>query len=244
VGEPVDSPRRDAGAAGAAPPADAGPDMAWADVVEGESRIPMAAAVVAAMALTVLQPDSVRAGPSWLLPAIEAGLLAALIAGDPRRIDRRSRRLRSLSIALVSVLVVGALWATAQLVDDLIHGGAETNSATDLLEAGTLVWLSNIIAFALLYWELDGGGPAARAARPAAYPDLAFPQHLNPEIAPAGWRPGFIDYLYLGFSNATAFSPTDVMPLATWAKITMAAQALISIAILGLIIARAVNVFT
>ena len=243
VGEPVDSPRRDAGATGAARSAAAPRDTAGADGVAGESRIPMAAAVVAAMALTVLLPDSIRAGPNWMLPVIEAGLLAALIAGDPGRIDRRSRRLRRLSIALVSVLVVGALWATGQLVDDLIHGGAETNSATELLEAGTLVWLSNIIAFALLYWELDGGGPAARAVTPAAHPDLAFPQHLNPEIAPADWRPGFIDYLYLAFSNATAFSPTDVMPLAAWAKITMAAQALISIAILGLVIARAVNVF-
>jgi len=243
VGEPVDSPRRDAGAAGAAPSAAATPDSAAAEGVAGESRIPMAAAVVAAMALTVLMPDSVRAGPNWMLPVIEAGLLAALIAGDPGRIDRRSRRLRTLSIALVSVLVVGALWATGQLVDALIHGGAETNSATELLEAGTLVWLSNLIAFALLYWELDGGGPAARAVRRPAHPDLAFPQQLNPEIAPADWRPGFIDYLYLAFSNGTAFSPTDVMPLVAWAKITMAAQALISIAILGLVIARAVNVF-
>jgi hypothetical protein len=104
--------------------------------------------------------------------------------------------------------------------------------------------VSNNIAFALLFWELDGGGAAARAHHVRDHPDLAFPQLLNPRIAPAHWRPRFIDYLYLGFTNATAFSPTDVMPLVPWAKITMAVQSVISIAILGLVIARAVNVFT
>jgi hypothetical protein len=145
---------------------------------------------------------------------------------------------------LVSVLVLATLWSTGQLINDLIHGGPETNSASDLLEAGSLVWVSNNIAFALLFWELDGGGAAARAHHVPDHPDLGFPQVLNPRIAPANWRPRFIDYLYLGFTNATAFSPTDVMPLVPWAKIAMAVQSVISLAILGLVIARAVNVFT
>jgi hypothetical protein len=204
----------------------------------------MAGAVVAAIVLTVLLPDAVRAGPNWALPLIEGVLLVAVIAGDPGKIDRRSHQFRALSIVLVAVLVLSALWSTAQLVDHLIHGGVETNSASDLLEAGSLVWLSNNIAFGLLYWELDGGGAAARAHHLPVQPDLAFPQQLNPEIAPPDWRPRFIDYLYLAFTNATAFSPTDVMPLVPWAKITMTVQAVISIAILGLVIARAVNVFT
>jgi uncharacterized membrane protein len=126
----------------------------------------------------------------------------------------------------------------ADLIDDLIHGGAETNSASDLLEAGFIVCASNNIAFALLYWELDGGGAAARA-----YELPAFPQQLNPRMAPPDWRPRFIDYLYLGFTNATAFSPTDTMPLVPWAKIAMAVQAFVSLALLGLVIARAVNLF-
>ncbi len=167
----------------------------------------------------------------------------AVIAGDPVTIDRRSRRLRTVSIVLVAVLVFGALWATALLIDNLIHGGAATNSAGDLLEAGAVVWVSNNIAFALLYWELDGGGAAARAHRIPRHPDLAFPQQLNPTLAPPDWGPLFIDYLYLGFTNATALSPTDVMPLVPWAKIAMAVQAVISLAILGLVVARAVNVF-
>ena len=219
------------------------PEGAEADVV-GEARWPMAGAVLAAMVLTILLPDEVRLGPGWLLPLIEGVLLVVVIAADPGKINRRSRLLRTLSIVLVSVLVLGALWATVQLIGDLIHGGGETNSASDLLEAGTIVWVSNNIAFALLYWELDGGGAAARAHHLPTHADFAFPQQLNPKIASPGWRPRFIDYLYLGFTNATAFSPTDAMPLVPWAKIAMAVQAFVSLAILGLVIARAVNVFT
>jgi len=107
-----------------------------------------------------------------------------------------------------------------------------------------LVWSGNVLAFGLLYWLLDGGGAAVRAHHPHAYPDLAFPQQLSPEIAPPGWRPQFLDYLYLSLTSSAAFSPTDVMPLVPWAKIALAAQSLISIAVLGLVIARAVNVFT
>ena len=202
--------------------------------VVGEARWPMAAAIVAAMALTLLLPDEVSSGPLWIVVILEGVLLVALIVGDPGAIDRRSSSLRALSIALVGLLVAGALWATGHLVAELIDGGQATNSAGDLLAAGSIVWAYNNIAFALLYWELDGGGAAARAHRMRPHPDLA----------PRGWRPQFVDYLYLGFTNATALSPTDVMPLAPWAKLTMAAQAVVSLAILGLVIARAVNVFS
>jgi hypothetical protein len=212
-------------------------------VVIGEPRWPMAGAVVAAIVLTLLLPDEVRQGPGWVLPSIEGALLIALIAGDPGKIDRRSGLLRVLSVLLVAVLVLAALWATGLLIDDLIHGGKETNSASDLLSAGSTVWVSNNIAFTLLYWELDGGGPAARAHGLPRYMDLGFPQQMSPQLAPPGWRPRFIDYLYLGFTNATAFSPTDVMPLSPRAKIAMTVQAVVSLAILGLVIARAVNVF-
>jgi uncharacterized membrane protein len=171
-------------------------------------------------------------------------LLVLVVVGDPVTISRRTRALRSVSIALVSVLVLATLWSTVLLIHDLIEGGPETNSASDLLAAGSAVWLSTIIAFALLYWEMDGGGAAARANRLPRHEDFAFPQQSNPQLASPDWRPRFVDYLYLGFTNATAFSPTDVMPLAPWAKMTMAVQSVISIAILGLVIARAVNVFT
>jgi uncharacterized membrane protein len=109
---------------------------------------------------------------------------------------------------------------------------------------GGIVWVSNNIAFALLYWELDSGGAAERAHALRDHPDLTFPQQMNPDIARANWRPRFIDYLYLAFTNAMAFSPTDAMPLAPWAKMAMAVQAAISLAVLGLVVARAVNVLT
>jgi len=212
--------------------------------VVGEARWPMAGAVLAAMVLTILLPDSIRLGPVWLLPAIEGLLLVAVIAADPGKITGRSRELRALSIVLVAVLVVGALWSTVVLIDHLIVGGSETESAGELLQAGAVVWISNNIAFALLYWELDSGGAAARAHGLPAHPDFAFPQQMNPLLAQPGWRPRFIDYLYLGFTNATAFSPTDAMPLAPWAKIAMTVQSVVSLAILALVIANAVNVLT
>ena len=204
----------------------------------------MAGAVLAAMILTILLPEQIRWVPAWVLPAFEGALLLALILGDPGAIDRRSNALRGLSIALVAVLVASALASTALLIAALIEGSSATNSAGELLATGAIVWVSNNIAFALLYWELDGGGAAARAHRLPKYPDFAFPQQLNPDLAPPNWRPRFFDYLYLGFTNSTAFSPTDAMPLAIWAKLAMTVQASVSLALLGLVVARAVNVFT
>jgi uncharacterized membrane protein len=141
------------------------------------------------------------------------------------------------------VLTADAAGVTGRLIVDLVEGGPETNSATDLLKTGFLVWFYTIIAFSFLYWILDGGGPESRFLAPRKFPDFAFPEQLNPQVAPLGWRPEFFDYLYLGFTDATAFSPTDVMPLARWGKLVMTVQAVCSLMILGLVIARAVNIF-
>ncbi|HEY3214779.1 MAG TPA: hypothetical protein VGL16_16445 [Actinomycetota bacterium] len=214
------------------------------DPVVGEARWHMAGAVLAAMLLTLLLPSELRLGPRLLLPILEGALLVALIIGDPGRISKRSSVLRGFSIALVTVLIAQSLWSTARLIDELIVGGPHTNKPGPLLAAAGIVWASNNIAFALLYWELDSGGAAERAHALRDHPDLAFPQQMNPDIASANWRPRFIDYLYLAFTNATAFSPTDAMPLAPWAKVAMAVQAAISLAVLGLVVARAVNVLT
>ena len=218
------------------------PRSADARPVVGESRWPMAAAVLAVVILTLLLPHSLIVRPRWGLPLLEAVLLVAVILSDPGKIDLRSRRARTLSLLLISLLVFSALWCTALLIAQLIRGGAATASGGTLLAAGGIVYLSNCIAFGLLYWELDSGGPAVRAHGLPAHPDFAFPQQLSPEIVPADWRPRFIDYLYLGFTSATAFSPTDVMPLRAWNKIAMMAQSSISLVLLGLVIARAVNV--
>jgi hypothetical protein len=190
------------------------------DGVVGESRWPMVGAVVAAGVLTVLLPDRLSLGPPWLLPLAETALLVALVIGDPVPITRRSRELRMASILLVAVSATSALWATVELIHELIVGGPATNSANELLSTGVNVWLCNMTAFGLLFWELDGGGAAARAHHTNPQPDFAFPQELNPHLA-SGWRSRFGDYLDLALTNSVAFSPTDAMPLSMWAKAAM-----------------------
>jgi len=212
----------------------------------GESRWPPAIALITFMALNIGLRIWLRGGSPirvpWLVPAIEVVLLLTLFAADPGNIAR-PRRLHRILVALVSVLVAAALWATVLLVYDLIKGTGVTGSPSELLASGALVWLGNNLSFALLYWLIDGGGPLARSRQTTPI-DFAFTQQMSPELAPPGWRPVFLDYLHLGFTNATAFSPTDVMPLVPWAKIMMTVQSLISLTILGLVIARAVNVLT
>jgi hypothetical protein len=208
-----------------------------------ERRWPMAAAVLVAVILTASFPGRWSVGPVWLIPLCECVLLVALVIGDPGRIDRRSNAMRIISIALVAVLVLSTLWSTGNLIDELITGGQATDDASTLLSQGVSVWFCNVIVFSLLFWELDAGGAPARAHGVRQHPDFAFPQHMNPALASASWRPRYPDYLYLGITNAIAFSPTDAMPLAFWAKGAMAVQSLISLAILSLVVARAVNVF-
>jgi len=209
-----------------------------------EARWPILTAVVVIMTLTLLRPPEIRVSPAWLMPTIEIALLAAIIATHPARPGRHGILLRRIAIGVVALVVVDTLTATVLLIDVLIHGGSVTNSADSLLAVGGVIWASNVVAFALLYWLMDSGGAAARREHRRPHPDLAFPQQLSPELAPPGWRPQFIDYLYLGLTASTAFSPTDVMPLAPWAKVSMGGQSLISLAVLGLVVARAVNVLT
>jgi len=200
--------------------------------------------VAITVVLSVTVPEHETLGPRWLVPAMEIALLAALIAADPTQIKRRSKWLRPLAITLIVALTVLAVTADIQLIVDLIEGNEVTNSATSLLASGALIWLGTVLVFGLLYWELDSGGPLARYQREREFPDFAFTQQINPDLAPPGWRPRYVDYLALGFTTSTAFSPTDVMPMAPWAKLTMALQSLISLTVIGLVIARAVNVFT
>lgn len=192
------------------------------------------------IAVRVWLPEKGPIRVAWLVPAVEAVLLGVLLVG-PARIARRVSWARPVAVALVVVLVLAALWATVVLVYDLIKGRGVTNSPTELLASGALVWIGNNLSFALLYWLIDSGGPIARSQNPVPI-DFAFTQQLSPEIAP-GWRPVFLDYLHLGFTNATAFSPTDVMPLTHRAKYTMLVQSTVALALFGLIVARAVNAF-
>ncbi len=195
------------------------------------------------MAVALIAPARLSILPGWVLAATEGVLLLALIVGDPGRIDRTGPWQRRTSIALVVVVLASTLGSTALFIYLLLTGSPLASQADQVLLAGGKVWLGNNVAFAFLYWQFDGGGPAIRAHGMPRYPDLAFPQQLNPEIAPPNWRPQFIDYLYVGFTTASAFSPTDTMPLVHWAKVAMASQALISFVVVGLVIARAVNAF-
>jgi uncharacterized membrane protein len=199
--------------------------------------------VVLTIVLRVVEPHRESLGPEWLVPGIEVLLLLVLLAADPAHIAGRRRWLRPLSIALVSALALVAAVSTGVLISELIRGGKVTDSATSLLASGALIWLGNCLIFGLLYWLLDSGGPYARYMGEREYPDFAFTQQLSPELAPPGWHPQYVDYLILGLTTSTAFSPTDVMPMARWAKLTMALQSLISLLVIGLVIARAVNVF-
>jgi hypothetical protein len=233
--------------------ADAGPpesDRPPGEVepIDGESRLAMTVVLLAYVAITVAigiaVPHRERLGPRWLVPGLEFGLLVALIAADPSQVSRRSRWLRPLAIGLIVALTVLAVVSDVVLIIELVEGSEVTNSASSLLATGALIWMGTALVFGLLYFELDSGGPIGRHRERRQFPDLAFTQQLNPDLAPPGWRPRYVDYLVLGFTTSTAFSPTDVMPLAPWAKLTMALQSLISLTVIGLVIARAVNVFT
>ena len=215
---------------------------AWWASARPESPWPVLVTLALAIAVQLALPSRFSLGPDWAVPLILVVLAGALVAVDRVRFRRRVLVGRTLTIGIAALLVVNGAGVTVRLIDDLVIGGPETSSAGDLLSVGFGVWTYTVIVFAFLYWVLDGGGASARAVSPPTVPDLAFPQHLNPQVCASGWRPKFLDYLYLGFTNATAFSPTDVMPLALWAKLAMTAQAITSLAILGLVIARAVNI--
>ena len=214
----------------------------------GEPRWPLALAllgfIILTISLRILVPSRPSVGADWVVPVIEIGLLVALLAADQHATHRRAVWLRRVAVALILALAAGGIWSTGVLIDALITGGAITNSASSLLASGALIWIGNNLIFGLIYWSFDGGGPRARALGGDPYPDFAFPQFMNPELAPPGWRPQYVDYFYLGLTNGTAFSPTDTMPMAPWAKLTMGVQAMISLLVVGLVIARAVNVFT
>jgi hypothetical protein len=213
-----------------------------------EPRWPVALAVASFIAVSIVLritvPDRESLGPRWLVPGVEIGLLVCLLAADPAHVALRARWLRRISIGLVLTLAAATLLSTGILINDLVVGGKVTNEAGSLLASGAVIWLGNVLVFSLIYWLLDSGGPLARYRHERPYPDFAFSQQLSPELAPPGWRPRYADYLILGLTTSTAFSPTDVMPMAAWAKLTMASQSIISLSLVGLVIARAVNVFS
>jgi len=180
--------------------------------------------------------------PVWLYPTI-AGvlLLASLAVYIPSRAEP-SRALRALSLSLVAVLVIANIVSLVLLVRGVFVGSKL--SPTGLLLAGAALWIVSVAVFALVYWELDGGGPEARADGSRDYPDLVFPQQQQDQqgLAPADWKPTFPDYLYVSLTAATAFSPTDAMPYSKLAKLVMGIESTISFVIAAMLVARAINI--
>jgi uncharacterized membrane protein len=215
---------------------------AWMRPTRGEHRWPVSLSVVVAIVLQILLPSRLIAPiPPAVMPALEGALLVGLAIANPVRIERRAGFVRAASLVLI-LLLSAANAASAVLLIKAILEAKAGNSAGPLLATGANIWATNVIAFALWYWEFDRGGPLQRSRGISKLPDLMFPQMATPELAAPDWEPRFVDYLYLSYTNATAFSPTDVMPLARWAKLTMLVQSAVSLSLAALVIARAVNI--
>jgi hypothetical protein len=219
------------------------PLPAWRRPTPGEPRWHVAVVVLVALALQLALPSSLGLRPKLLLPALEAVLLAALVVADPGRLENRHPALRYGGLVLVALVSAANAVSAGLLVDALLHPrDGVASSAGSLLASGAAVYCTNIIAFGLWYWDTDRGGPVARAAGDRQEPDLAFTQMTSPDLASPHWEPRLLDYLYLSYTNATAFSPTDTLPLARWVKVLMALQSTIALLTVALVVARAVNV--
>jgi uncharacterized membrane protein len=209
-------------------------------VERGDPYWPAQLTVALAIALNFTLSERVTVGPTWLLPAVEAVLLVALVVVAPARATRHSVARRRLALAVIGVVSLTYVVSVGLLVHFLVNGGVAGGHR--LIVSGAVLWITNVLLFAVWYWELDRGGPVARFTHPDALPDFQFPQMENPQFAPPGWRPGFGDYLYTSLTNATAFSPTDTMPLTLTAKILMGIQSLAALVTAALVVARAVNI--
>jgi uncharacterized membrane protein len=214
---------------------------AWRRVSDGEPRLPVTVAVLVMIGMQAALPERLSLTTWWMLPAFEAAILVVLVISNPMRVTHASRRLRLLSLLLIAVASLANGWSAANLVVGLVNG-REGENAGPLLITGANIWLTNVVVFALWYWDLDRGGPGARARAERNKPDFLFPEMTSPELADADWEPRFVDYLYVAFTNATAFSPTDTLPFSRWSKLAMMLQSTVSLTTGALVIARAVNI--
>jgi uncharacterized membrane protein len=216
------------------------PETHWHKPHEGEHRLSVSLSVVLIIALQFLLPRDLSLGIQRYICVLEALLLISLVTLTPRRIRSHHAPTRNLSIVLTSVMTISNTASAIKLIDGLVQGSIK--DANMLLLSGGSIWLANIVIFSLWFWELDRGGPGARAEARKPLPDFLFPQMSSPEYREKGWHPTFFDYLYISVTNASAFSPTDTAPLSRWAKILMMAQSMTSLITVGLVIARAVNI--
>ncbi|GAA1902302.1 hypothetical protein GCM10009814_34550 [Lapillicoccus jejuensis] len=207
-------------------------------------------AVGAAGLLYALLPSSLVVGPRYVVPAVEAALLVALVVTNPVRLVRETRWSRWAAMALAVVMVVTNLVSLGLLVGE---ASRESTPGSSLLVAALQVWATNVVGFALLYWELDRGGPVSRRERPRSQlpaADFRFSQDEDDDTVDevsrgssrhAGWVPVFVDYLYVSLTNSSAFSPTDTMPLTSRAKVLMGTEASAALLTSLVVVARAVG---
>jgi len=205
-----------------------------------EAFWPAQLTVLGAIGLQLLLPARLTVGPYWLIPVLEALLLIGMFVATPRQLEHEHLVRRRLALGLTALVSAANIYSLAALTHYLLHH--DSPKPRELITSGVLIWLTNVLIFSLWYWELDRGGAGKRAAGHDRAPDFLFPQMADDTIEPRGWRPKFIDYLYVSLTNATAFSPTDTMPLTPMAKSIMGIQSLVSLVTLGLIISRAVNI--
>ena len=211
-----------------------------------EATWPAQLTVLGAIALQVALPDRLEVGPHWLVPSLEGLLLLGLALATPRQLEHEHTHRRVVALGLIALVSAANIYSLGALAHFLLHHNI--TNGRELIGAGVLIWLTNVLIFALWYWQLDRGGPANRARHPdptsaEGRPDFVFPEmDSGAPYTPPDWTPGFVDYLALAVSTATAFSPADTMPISQRAKILMSAQALISLVTLGLIISRAVGI--
>ena len=196
--------------------------------------------MLTAIGLQLLLPKRLAIGPSWLIPALEGALLIGMFMATPHQLEQEHPLRKRAALGLTAFVSAANIFSLSALTHYLLHHS--TPKPRELIVAGVLIWLTNFLIFALWYWELDRGGPGRRAAGHDAAPDFLFPQMTDDRIEPISWRPRFLDYLYVSLTNATAFSPTDTMPLTPTAKSIMGIQSLVSLVTLGLIVSRAVNI--
>jgi hypothetical protein len=215
----------------------------WLRPGDPESRLPVLTALIVAITLQLLIPKAYTLVPRWPLVAAEVLLLAVLVVLNPVRLTRSTLLGKYATWVLLGAITVDNT-LSAVVLNARIISGEVSKDAGLLLGSGAAIFVTNIIVFGIWYWELDRGGPFARREGTRPYPDFLFPQ-MDPDtakLARPGWRPTFLDYLYVSFTNVVAFSPTDTMPLSRWAKMMMTTQSLVALTTAGLVIARAVNV--
>jgi uncharacterized membrane protein len=201
---------------------------------------PIQATVLAAIGLQIGLSKRLTVGPSWLLPALEGVLLIGLSMATPRQLEHEHAGRRRAAISLTALVSAANVFSLVELTHLLLNHNVTRGD--ELIVSGMLIWLTNFLIFALWYWEIDRGGPGRRAAGHDGPPDFLFPQMSDDRIEPRDWRPKFIDYLYVSLTNATAFSPTDTMPLTAMAKCIMGVQSIVSLVTIGLVVSRAVNI--